>query len=328
MTILITGATGFLGGAMLRAYAERGADILALTRQDKNQQFSERTKAHPNVRWVNGDITRPETLDPLFENVKIVIHAAGQLGAFDITEEQYDAIHVDGTRNLLVAAARAGVDKFLHISSCGVQGPTGKTPQTEDFPYNPSNPYESSKAEAEQMALNFAKEGLPIIIGRPDFLYGPHDLHVLGLFRAIANQRYVHIGGGMATCVPTYIDDCVNGLILALECGRIGEIYQITGERPVTFRQMTQAIADELNVSHTNIGLPRPLAYAAASVCELIFPLAGQSPPLTRGAVDFFGNDHQFSYEKARRLLGYEPRIGLDEGVAKTVAWYREHHLI
>ncbi|MEM7800012.1 MAG: NAD-dependent epimerase/dehydratase family protein [Chloroflexota bacterium] len=328
MTILITGATGFVGGAMLGAYAEAGEDFVALTRRENDPHLTEQTKSHSNVRWAYGNIIKPDTLVALFEDVHTVIHAAGQLGAFNVSEEEYDAIHVDGTRNLLVSAAQSGIDKFLHVSSCGVQGPTGKIPQTEDYPYNPSNPYEYSKMKAERLALNFAKEGLPVVVCRPDFLYGPYDLHVLGLFRAIADQRYLHIGGGRATCVPTYIDDCVTGIMLAVERGEIGEVYHITGQQPVTFREMTQAIANELKVTHPSLGLPTPFAYAAAAMCEFVFPLVGGTPPLTRGAVEFFGNDHQFSYEKASRLLGYQPQTGLDEGVAKTIAWYRENGLI
>ena len=324
MRVLITGITGFLGGALARAYIKQGGDVVGLARPCSSRKWlSDRP-----IEWLEGDITDPSSLEGKFQGIDAVIHAAGRLGKFGITEAEYDAIHVDGTRNVLVEAERAEVSRVLHISTCGVLGPTAPTPMTEEAPFSPSNPYEWSKMEGERVASFFADQGVPVIIGRPDFIYGPYDEHVLGLFRAIAAGQYFHIDGGRATCVPTYIDDCVAGLMLALTNGEPGEVYQITGAEPVSFQHFVTTIAQALDVAPPRLSIPKPLATVGARTLELVTPLVGKSPPLTVNAVDFFTHHHQFSFAKAERELGYRPAVDLRSGIERTVAWYRQVGLL
>lgn len=326
MTIMITGATGFVGRALMNAYLANGADVVALVRQMPSE--SDRDFNHPHLSVRQGDIVDLDSLKGKFQGIRQVIHAAGRLGAYDVSEAEYDQVHVDGTRNVILEAERARVEKILHVSACGVQGNTDDFPQTEEFPYAPSNAYEFSKAEAEQMVLNFADAGVPVVVARPDFLYGPGDLYVLGLFQAIARGLYFHINGGRATCVPTYIDDCVDGLMRALDEGQTGEVYNITGPRSVTFRQMTDRIADEMGVGRIKLSMPKPMATVIASTLEATVPLVGGTPPITQFGVSFYGNHHQFSYAKAMHSFNYFPQVDIDEGIARTVAWYRANQYL
>ena len=157
MKIFLTGATGFVGGSLARALIGRGHTLTALFQPSSNRQ---RLAGLP-INWVEGDVTRPETLTGLLDGQERVIHAAGRLGAFGISQEAYIDLHVGGTRNLLGEAVKAGAGRILYVSSPGVLGPSSDRPQEETAPYRPTNRYERSKALAEREALSFYEKGAP-----------------------------------------------------------------------------------------------------------------------------------------------------------------------
>ncbi len=322
--VAITGATGFVGGALARALVARGHEVVGVARP-----FSSRAHLSDlSIAWVEGDVTDRESLRGKFDGAEWLIHAAGMLGQAGVPESAYFALHEQGTNNVLAEAEAAGVRRILHVSSPGVLGPISGPPADETAPLAPSNPYERSKAAAEQVALVYARAGVPVVIARPEFIYGPGDLHVLGLFQAVGNGRFFTISGGQHTCHPTYIDDAGAGMMLALEKGRVGEIYHITGPDPVTFRQLGATIAAALDVSAPKLNLPRPLAMAGATGMELVAKILKKRPPLSRTGVAFFSEDRRFSWQKAHDELDYTPEYDLPTGVRETVAWYREQKLL
>lgn len=321
MSIFLTGGTGFVGGALGRALTQRGENVTALARNISKQP----AEAEWRPNWVVGDITKDGSWKEALSGHDTVVHAAGRLGAFGISEAAYNRLHVDGTRRLFEAAAACGVERILYISSPGVLGSTNGPPLTELAPYGPTNPYERSKAAAEKMVLEMAAAGLPVIVVRPEFLYGPGDLHVLGLFKAIESGRFFLINGGRSTCHPTFIDDGVRGMLLALDRGQPGEIYQIAGPAPVEFRHFVDGMAEALGSSRPKLSVPRSIALAGAAVLEQIGHWTGWRPPLTRSAVDFFSTSYRFSWAKAERELGYRPHTALPDGLRQTVAWYRQN---
>jgi nucleoside-diphosphate-sugar epimerase len=324
MIVYLTGATGFVGGALARALVASGATVRALVRPKSER----RHLADVPLEWVEGDICDAASLRGQAAGADIVVHAAGRLGAWGVPEATYHALHVGGTRNVLEQARRSGISRVLYISSPGVLGPIRRGPAEEDAPLRPSNAYERSKAAAEQVARRYARGGLSVVIARPEFMYGPGDTHVLGLFRAVAQSRFLLIDGGSHLCHPTFIGDGVDGMLRCLQHGGSGEIYHITGPRPVTFRELGNVIADSLDVSRPYLSVPRPLAMAGSAVLELVAKLTGTAPPLSRTAAAFFSEDRHFSYEKARVGLGYKPQVDLRSGVQHTVAWYRAEGLL
>lgn len=338
MKIAITGVTGFVGGALARALAAEGHEIVGVARPLSSQKIghglvlSSAEGLRPIntnlITWREGDVTDPASLRGVFAGVDWLIHAAGMLGQAGVSEADYFRLHEDGTVNVLAEARQANVRRVLHVSSPGVLGPISGPPAQETAPLAPSNPYERSKASAEKVARQFVRDGLPVVIARPEFIYGPGDLHVLGLFKAVGNGRFFTINGGHHTCHPTYIDDAVIGMILALKNGRAGDIYHIAGPEPVTFRELGDTIAAALNVPPPRTNLPRWLAWLGAAGLELLAGLMGKQPPLSRTGVAFFSEDRRFSWQKARLELGYEPKFNLERGVAATVNWYREQKLL
>jgi nucleoside-diphosphate-sugar epimerase len=323
MRVLITGATGFVGGALARALFHDGAEVHALVRSTSDRG----ALAGLPVQFHEGDVTSPETLPPALDGSSCVIHAAGRLGEAGIPEEAYRRVHVDGTRNLLQAVSSLGTTpRVLHISTPGVVGSTGATEASEDAPYAPNNPYERTKAAAERVALEFAAQGLPVVVARPGFMYGPGDRHVLKLFQAVQRGRFFYVDGGRHFCHPTYIADAVGGMLLCLQRGTVGAIYHITGPRPVTFRELGETLAQAMGARAPSLNLPRWLAMTGATALEAIGRVSGRKPPLSRAGVDFFAENRQHSSQKAQAELGYSPQYDLKAGVALTVAWYRERN--
>jgi nucleoside-diphosphate-sugar epimerase len=320
--VVITGATGFLGGALARALAQKGAEVHALARAAADRSALDGVA----VTWHEGDVTVPSSLAGILGSADWIIHAAGRLGEAGVPEEVYRQVNVDGTRNVLATALSAGrKPRVLHLSSPGILGPTTREQVAEDAPWAPSNPYERSKAAAEKVALEFAAQGLPVIIARPGFIYGPGDHHVLKLFQAVGRGQFAYIGGGRRLCQPTFVADAVSGMLLCLSQGRPGEAYHITGPHPVTFRELGDAIASAFGVRPPWLSLPQSLAMAGAIGLEALGRLTGRKPPLSRTGVAFFSQDRCFSWQKAHDELGYSPQYDLTTGVSQTVQWYREH---
>ena len=217
--------------------------------------------------------------------------------------------------------------RFVHTSTVGVHGHVEHPPADETAPFAPGDVYQETKAEAEALALDFGrKRGLPVAVVRPGAIYGPGETRLLKLFRAIARGRYAIVGSGEPFYHPVYIDDLVDGFLLALERPEaVGQAFIIAGPRYVSQRELAQTH----RAAHRR---PRPALPRAGlarcswpgTLCEAVCVPFGIEPPLHRRRVDFWVKSRAFSIDKARRLLGYAPKVDVDEGVARTAAAYRE----
>jgi nucleoside-diphosphate-sugar epimerase len=325
---LITGATGFIGSALARELVARGERVRALARPTSDLSRLRGLE----VEIVRGDVLEPDSLPLALGGARVVYHLAGKLGAYGVPEETYHRLHVQGTCNVLRACAGREVERLVYGSSPGMLGALdpGDPPHVEDAPHRPTGAYERSKSAAENAALPLAEElGVPLVIARPEFVYGPGDTHVLGLFGAIQNGTFFYIGPGDCLCHPTYVDDVVAGLLAcASPRARVLEAYHLAGPRAVTIREWAEAIAAALGARDPRLHLPAPLVRAGAWAAEWAGKVAGLRPPLSREGVRFFTESRAFSVEKAERELKWTPRVGIEEGTRRAVRWYRKEGLL
>jgi nucleoside-diphosphate-sugar epimerase len=322
MKVALTGATGYTGGRLLSALRQRGDQVTALVRPGSVT----RVLTASGAALVEGDLRDPAGLDRLVRGADAVLHVAAVYRTAGHPDSYYRDVNVGGTERLLEAAARAGVARFVHTSTVGVHGDVKDPPADETSPLAPGDVYQATKAEGERIALQFhARRGLPVAVVRPGAIYGPGETRLLKLFRAIARGRYAVVGSGRPFYHPVYIDDLVAGFLLALDHPRApGEAFIVAGPRYVSQTELAALIARHTGGRVLPFRVPaRPLVWAGA-VCEALCIPFGIDPPLHRRRVEFWTRSRAFSIEKARRVLGYAPKVDLDEGIARTVAAYRE----
>jgi len=321
LRIALTGATGYTGGRLLQTLISRGDEVSILVRKTARASLPAR-----RVRIVEGDLSNPGTLATLVEGASAVVHVAAVYRTAGHPDSYYREVNVGGTERLLEASARQGVGRFVHTSTVGVHGHVANPPADETSPLAPGDVYQQTKAEAETLALSFGRSrGLPVAVVRPGAIYGPGETRLLKLFRAIARGRYAVVGSGRPFYHPVYIDDLVSGFLLALDHPRAaGEAFIIAGPRYVSQSELAELIARHTGGRVLPFHVPAWPLRAAGALCEAIFVPLGFEPPLHRRRVDFWTKSRAFSIEKARRVLGFEPRVDIDDGIARTAASYRE----
>jgi nucleoside-diphosphate-sugar epimerase len=322
MRVALTGASGYTGGRLLEVLRERGDDVSALVRA---ASVSDRLRGS-GAALVEGDLASGASLDRLVEGADAVLHVAAVYRTAGHPDSYYHEVNVGGTERLLEASAAAGVGRFVHTSTVGVHGHVEDPPADESAPLRPGDVYQATKAEAEALALDFhRRRGLPVAVVRPGAIYGPGETRLLKLFRAIARGRYALVGDGRSYYHPVYIDDLVRGFLLALESeAAVGESFLICGPEYVTQAELAALIARHTGGRVLPFRIPAWPIQLAGDVVEAVCVPLGIEPPLHRRRVDFWTKSRAFSIEKARRLLGYDPQVHLEEGIARTAASYRE----
>ncbi len=327
MTILVTGATGFLGSALIAELLRQQQEVRILARD----VHKARAQFGDAVAIVGGDITDKQQVRQAVDGATIIYHLVGHLYHPSVPTELYRATHIEGTRTLLAACeGQQQLERIVHCSTTGVHGVTGNTPAAEDAPFAPTNPYEATKLESELLALAAYKErALPISILRPGLVYGPGDLHLLGFFASIKKGLFRVIDGGKALLHPIYIDDMTAAFLLAAEKPQaIGNSYNIAGSRPVTIRELSTAIAHALNKELPGGSIPLWLANLASDLFSIMPGLKGEQAPLTRSRVQFLTNSRVYSTSKAATGLHFTPQVDLEEGMQRTAKWYYAHQYL
>jgi nucleoside-diphosphate-sugar epimerase len=319
---LVTGATGFTGGHLARALAaEAGPPVRALVR-DRARAAA----ALPGVEPIEGDLTDAAALARAVEGVDVVYHVAALYRAAGLDDAVYRAVNATAVGTLIERAGAAGVRRVVHCSTVGVHGDIVHPPANEDAPLAPGDVYQETKLEGERVAREAAaRAGVELVIVRPTGIYGPGDRRLLKLFRGVARRRFVVLGRGDIWYHLTYIDDLVDGFRL---CGTVpaaaGRTYILSGPEVTTLNDLVAITADVAGVTPLPLHLPVWPFWLAGAACEAMCRPFGIEPPIYRRRVDFFTKSRAFDSARARAEIGYAPRIGLREGIGRTLAWYRE----
>jgi nucleoside-diphosphate-sugar epimerase len=322
MRVALTGASGYTGGRLLRALRARGDEVAVLVRP---QSLTEGIASLAS-RVVEGVLGDAAAAGRLVEGADAVVHVAAVYRTAGHPDAYYREVNVVGTERLLEAAASRGVRRFVHTSTVGVHGHVEHPPADESAPHAPGDVYQATKAEAERIALDFhGRRGVPVTVLRPGAIYGPGETRLLKLFRAIARGRYAIVGSGRTFYHPVFIDDLLDGYLLALDRPEaVGEAFLVCGPSYASQSQLAALVAKHTGGRVLPFRIPaRPIQWAGDVLEAVCVPL-GLEPPLHRRRVDFWTKSRAFTIEKARRLLGYAPKVDLDEGIARTAAWYRE----
>jgi nucleoside-diphosphate-sugar epimerase len=324
--ILVTGGTGFTGGHLCRRLAAVGHRVRAVVRSPEKAA----SLSSSGVEVVRGDLTDGASLARAAEGCEVVYHIAATYRQEGLPEKEFWDVNARGTEKMLEAAVRCGVGRFVHCSTVGVHGHIARPPAGEEYPYGPGDVYQESKLAGEKIALEYIRGGkIPGVIFRPTGIYGPGDLRFLKLFRHIKSGRFRMIGKGEVRYHLTYIDDLVDGIIL---CGTrreaLGNIYILGGKEALTLNEFTALIADILGVRVSRLHIPFAPVYAAAFLCEKVCKPLGIEPPIYRRRVDFFRKNRAFDISKAKRELGYCPKVSTAEGLRRTAEWYVNHGLM
>lgn len=325
-TALVTGGTGFTGVHLVRALLERDDRVRVLARSQERA----RETLPEGVEVVVGDIADPDAVERAVRGTDVAFHLAAAFREAGIPPSRYREVHVDGTRLLLEAARTHGLRRVVHCSTIGVHGHISNPPADESTPHRPGDIYQETKSEGERLALGFHQEtGFPVTVARPASIYGPGDLRLLKLFRMIANRRFIMFGSGEVGFHTVYVGDLVRGFLLLAEKDEvIGETFILAGERSVPLKELVRIIADTLDVPPPRLRFPVMPVMAAAHLMKAICVPLRIEPPLYPRRVAFFTKHREFTIEKARRVLGYEPEVSVEEGIRRTAVWYVEQGLI
>jgi len=319
--VALTGGTGYTGGRLARRLRADGHQVVALARAGARTSDLEGV-----ADLVAGDLADRVAIDRLVSGADAVTHVAAVYRTAGHPDSYYREINVGGTERLLEASARAGVARFVHTSTVGVHGDVRNPPATEDSPMEPGDVYQETKAEAERLALDFGvKRGLPVAVVRPGAIYGPRETRLLKIFRAVARGRYAVVGDGRPHYHLVWVDDLIDGFLLAMTRPEaVGQAFLIAGPRSLSQDELARLVASATGGRLLPFHVPAWPLQAAGDLVEALCVPFGIEPPIHRRRVDFWVKNRSFSIEKARRLLGYAPKVDVEEGLARCVASYRE----
>ncbi len=323
MKILVTGGTGFTGKALVRRLLDDGHQVVAL-------DFQEGLKTQELRDWgaevVIGTVTDKDVVDRCMQGVEVVHHLAAAFRQLNVPNSYYWDVNVEGTRNVLEAARREKVKKFVYCSTCGVHGNVDNPPGNEDSPINAADYYQQTKYEAEPIVKEYHQKGLETTILRPAAIYGPGDPErFFMIFKRVNKGMFPMFGNGKTLYHPLYIDHLVDAHVLAQEPGKgVGEAYLIADEEYLEIETLVQKTAAALDVQVKIPHYPVTPVIVIGHICEKVCKPFKITPPIFPRRVDWYRQNRAFSIDKAKRDLGYAPNISIDEGLRRTAAWYKE----
>jgi nucleoside-diphosphate-sugar epimerase len=314
--VLVTGGGGFVGSHLVEDQIRRGLRVRAL---DLHLEALAGNQSAQLERIV-GDVASSTVLEQALAGVDVVYHLASKHLEVGIPDAEYRRVNVDGTRRLLVLCAQSGVRRFVYCSTTGLMGHIAGPPADEEAPARPDIIYEQTKWEAEQLVREFARgASLETVIVRPAWVYGPRCPRTEKLFRAAEKGRFLMVGDGRCLRHPIFVDDMSLGFHLAgTVAGAAGRTYIIGDDRAVPVRQLIATVARTVGKPMRLVTLPPGVAALLFRGVEAACLAVGKKPPVSSRSLKFFTQQTAYDTSRARRELGFQPTVSLEEGLWRT----------
>ncbi|MCS6864812.1 MAG: NAD-dependent epimerase/dehydratase family protein [Gemmataceae bacterium] len=330
-TVLVTGATGFVGSHVAEALVRRGDTVRTLARPGSDTRFVESL----GVTVIRGDLNDASALPQAVAGCDVVVHCAAKVGDWGPVDD-YRQVNVEGLRHLLDATLGQPLHRFVHVSTLGVYEARHHyaTDETEPLPTQHIDGYTQSKVEAERLALQYhRKQQVPVVVLRPGFVYGPRDRMVLPrLVERLKERSVIYIARGRYALNTTFVGNFADAVLLAIDAPAeqcVGEVFNITDGEFVSKRTFFETVADGLGLRRPRAFPPVPvwLARLMANWREGVFRRKNKPypPRITQAQLKFAGLNLDFSIAKARTQLGYAPRVCFAEGMKQALDWYKSH---
>jgi dihydroflavonol-4-reductase len=322
-TVLVTGASGFLGSGIAAALRARGDDVRVLVRPS-----SPRANLNPTDTVCEGDLRDRASLAAALKGVRFLFHAAADYRLWAKDPEEITRSNVEGTRLIMEEALKAGIKRIVYTSSVATLKLTDGAAATEDNALADGEgigAYKRSKVAAERLVeAMIERDGLPAVIVNPSTPIGPRDVRPTPTGRIIVEAASGRMPGFVDTGLNlAHVDDVAAGHLAALERGRIGELYILGGDN-VFLADMLADIARIVGRRPPTLKLPRTMLYPLAYGAELVASLRGVEPFITMDGLRMAAHHMFFDDSKARRELGYSSRPYRD-GLADAITWFRAH---
>jgi nucleoside-diphosphate-sugar epimerase len=326
MRLLVTGGTGFIGSHLAEEGRRRGAEVVAFGLTDRpEEKANAELLAGLGAEIVPGSITDAAHCRTAMRGVTHVFHLAVAMREGGKSDEFFESINLDGTRHLLEAASVQRVQRFVYCSTIGIYGHRAPGITREDSPLAPGNIYERTKVSAERLVREFAEKcDLPSVVLRPADVYGPRDQRLLKMFKGVSRGKFPLFGSGEGRRHMVYVDDVVSAFFKACERDEaLGHGFIIAGPTSCTLRELLDEVVRATGSKRFGFRLPLAPMLGAAAVVEDICAALKVDPPIYRRRMDFFHSDSEFDTSRARRVLQWEPKVDLREGIRRTLEDYR-----
>ncbi len=324
--IFVTGGTGFLGRNLIAHLHRQGWPLRVFVRHPEHHAW---LRSYDQVTIVQGCLEDRAAIQRGIEGCRSVIHAGGHFRMWGDSEE-FERTNVEGTAHVAEAAAQAGVERLIHISTIAVIGnPTPGLIIDETHPPAPADPYQVSKLAGEQVILSYVRDrALPATILRPGAFYGPHGRYAFNrlFFEDPLKGLLIKVDYGRHIIFPAYIKDVATAIESALTRGRTGEIYNICGD-PLTHNEVNAIVSQEAGITLRRINAPRQAMLTLARLWTWLSRYTQIEPYYPFNLRIYVFNDWQTSSEKARDELHFRP-TPFRKGAQETLAWYREQGLL
>jgi len=321
MRALVTGGNGFIGSHLVEYLIDQGFTVRCLVRRESNLAWLQSL----DVQFVYGDCRNKESLPQAATGMDYVFHLAGKIRARDW--DAYYQTNYIGTKNLIEVCEEINphLKRFVHVSTIAAAGPSahGNLKREEDS-CCPTNDYGRTKLLGEEAVRSISSK-VPFVIIRPPNIYGPREKEFYSIVKIIQRRIQPLFGNGEKQTTLCYVEDLARGMLLAARKeNSAGKTYYITDGNTYSYREITDEIAKELGVGNSTIPLPHCTLIPIVSIMQLASHISNGETFLTVSRLRHIRKRYfLYSGEKAERELGFKPSISLEEGIRRSIEWYK-----